>query len=157
MFFRFRLPRKTLVQQRIQLRSDYPDSSVRIIRNTLFWEGVVCPTPLSRKYNLHIEYKLTFFPIVWISMCELQNHAMIPHKFSIDYRRKRIPLCLFYPGYCEWTEKMPISRTLVLWAIEWLYYYEIWLTTGKWLGGGIHPESDPKRLRRKIRSPNPGV
>jgi len=22
----------------------------------------------------------------------------------------------------------------------WLFYYEIWLATGEWCGGGVHPE-----------------
>ena len=29
-----------------------------------------------------------------------------------------------------------IANTIVHWAIEWLYYYENWVYTGKWLGGG---------------------
>ncbi len=33
----------------------------------------------------------------------------------------------------------PISRTIIPWAIEWLYYYEIWCVTGEWQGGGAHP------------------
>ena len=24
----------------------------------------------------------------------------------------------------------------MIWAIEWLYHYELWLITGDWLGGG---------------------
>ena len=31
---------------------------------------------------------------------------------------------------------MLIADTIVHWAIEWLYYYENWAYTGKWLGGG---------------------
>ena len=29
---------------------------------------------------------------------------------------------------------------LVGWAAEWLFFYEVWLATGMWLGGGLHPE-----------------
>lgn len=26
------------------------------------------------------------------------------------------------------------------WASEWLFFYEVWLATGTWLGGGLHSE-----------------
>lgn len=31
---------------------------------------------------------------------------------------------------------MVIANTIVHWAVEWMYYYEIWVSTGKWMGGG---------------------
>ncbi|MDY0295864.1 MAG: hypothetical protein RB296_00975 [Acidobacteriota bacterium] len=33
---------------------------------------------------------------------------------------------------------MIIAKTIVPWASEWLIFYELWLATGEWLGGGIH-------------------
>ncbi len=27
---------------------------------------------------------------------------------------------------------------IIPWISEWFYYYENWLVTAKWLGGGIH-------------------
>lgn len=35
---------------------------------------------------------------------------------------------------------MRIANTILPWTSLWLYYYEIWLGTGKWEGGGDHPE-----------------
>src|SRR5438034_3968094 len=32
-------------------------------------------------------------------------------------------------------------------ACLWLYYYEVWHTTGEWLGGGLHPSA--RRPRRR--------
>ena len=34
-----------------------------------------------------------------------------------------------------------IADTIVPWAQEWLYYYEIWLATNEWCGGGHIPTS----------------
>ena len=34
------------------------------------------------------------------------------------------------------TSSMLISKTIVHWAIEWLYYYEEWAYSGRWYGGG---------------------
>ena len=33
---------------------------------------------------------------------------------------------------------MPLANTIVPWVADWLYYYEVWLFTGEWEGGGIH-------------------
>ena len=37
----------------------------------------------------------------------------------------------------EWNPTMLLSRTIVPWASEWLLFYELWVITGVWLGGGI--------------------
>jgi hypothetical protein len=35
---------------------------------------------------------------------------------------------------------MPLAMTVIPWISEWLYFYELWLVTGEWLGGGTHAE-----------------
>jgi hypothetical protein len=32
---------------------------------------------------------------------------------------------------------MMIATTIIPWLALWLYYYEVWLATGHWEGGGI--------------------
>jgi hypothetical protein len=34
---------------------------------------------------------------------------------------------------------MLLDRTIVPWAVLWLYFFEEWLRSGEWLGGGEHP------------------
>ena len=58
----------------------------------------------------------------------------IPHRFHDG------SLCLHYHG--EWSSRHSIAATTVPWTVTWLYYYELWLATGEWLGGGIHPEPE---------------
>ena len=60
----------------------------------------------------------------------------LPHTFPGD------KLCLHLPG--EWSPKMYISHTTIPWTSEWLFYYEIWLISGSWDGGG-HGEPAPGR------------
>jgi hypothetical protein len=48
-------------------------------------------------------------------------------------------LCLYRPHRREWTPAMMIANTIIPWISEWLYFYELWLVTGEWLGGGEHP------------------
>lgn len=40
------------------------------------------------------------------------------------------------PGYGEWNSTMLISRTIIHWAVQWLVYYEEWVYSGLWYGGG---------------------
>ena len=35
---------------------------------------------------------------------------------------------------------MLLGNSVLLWASVWLFFYEVWTVTGKWLGGGEHPE-----------------
>ena len=48
--------------------------------------------------------------------------------------------CLFYPAGREWRSDMKIATSIVPWLSLWLYYYEVWLATGEWEGGGISHE-----------------
>ncbi len=34
---------------------------------------------------------------------------------------------------------MTLADTILPWASLWLFYYEVWLATGEWVGGGEHP------------------
>jgi hypothetical protein len=66
----------------------------------------------------------------------------IPHMY--DQER----LCLFLPGTGEWSPEKPIALTIVPWTSVWLFFYEVWLATGEWLGGGVEPEPR-KPIRRE--------
>ena len=39
---------------------------------------------------------------------------------------------------------MRLVDTIVPWSILWLFYFEDWLETDEWKGGGMHPDSDGK-------------
>ena len=67
------------------------------------------------------------------------------HKYNVDLNAGTVQLCLYKPGNKEWMKHYSIAKTIVPWAIEWLYYYEIWQITGDWQGGGAHPT--PKACR----------
>lgn len=47
-------------------------------------------------------------------------------------------LCLFDPNAREWSIEDLIAHTTVFWAAEWLYFYEGWLITKRWRGGGVY-------------------
>jgi hypothetical protein len=43
------------------------------------------------------------------------------------------------PGEGEWTSAMRLDQTVVPWSILWLFYFEEWLVSNDWKGGGVHP------------------
>ena len=60
------------------------------------------------------------------------NRVKLPHVYS----SKRQQLCLYSPSRNEWNGFNYIIDTIIPWASEWLYFYELWLPEGKWYGGG---------------------
>lgn len=131
----------TLAQQAVKLRSAQPDSNFKYHGGSwLVWRGKVQPHPLSERYTITIRYKLRNRPGVFVISPRLRsrNGQGIPHTFSGD------ELCLFRFKHLEWNGRMWIADTILPWTSLWLYYYEVWLATGEWLGGGEHPEGGQK-------------
>jgi hypothetical protein len=88
-----------------------------------------------------------------------------PHVYRLGYPPDYPALCLYDPAAGEWSPEAYIAETIVPWTIEWLYWFEVWLLTGEWKGGGRHPErepepcpitedSDPESAARRERSRN---
>lgn len=139
-YFRDRLLR--LVDQKTDLELMYPESKANIINGVLTWVGVVKPGPFSKEYKVKIEYRIGKNPLIWLVNEKLdETYMKIPHKYNVDFNKGNVQLCLYKPGNNEWLKNYSIAKTIVPWAIEWLYYYEIWQITGEWQGGGDHPTS----------------
>ena len=68
-------------------------------------------------------------------MPALAKGKRLPHV----YQQHPPLLCLYKPKYREWRSELLIHETIVPWAVEWLYWFEDWLMTGEWAGGGEHP------------------
>lgn len=130
----------TLAQQLGTLRRDWPQGQGRLTKDGLEWFVALQPTPLSRSYVIRLTYAtLGSWPNVHVvspSLRELAGPGDIPHL----YCQRMMRLCLFAPWLREWQSDRPLSRTLVLWATTWLFYFEDWLATGEWQGGGFHAE-----------------
>ncbi|QQS33991.1 MAG: hypothetical protein IPM50_05290 [Acidobacteriota bacterium] len=60
---------------------------------------------------------------------------------------KRLPhiypgksLCLYTRSKQEWDSSKYVADTVIPWISSYLFYYELWLATGKWFGDGTEPE-----------------
>jgi len=121
----------SVAQQAFAIHSLLPDAKVTFKGNDgIDIHTVIQPTPMSRRYAVRIAYRAGGVPDVFV-LTELTLHPdadVLPHTFPGD------KLCLHLPG--QWRPDMYLAHTTVPWTSEWLLYYELWLVTGRWDGGG---------------------
>jgi hypothetical protein len=102
------------------------------------WIGDV--RPQHSRYTLEIRYRIGMSPQVRILAPVLvrlpdNEEGQLPHVYPPS---DDPTLCLFDPMNHEWNASMRIAETTVPWGLDWLAFYELWLMTGKWTGGGRH-------------------
>jgi hypothetical protein len=127
-----------LGQQLFSLRRVYPEGKGTIRHPVLLWENRLTPTPLSRSYSAAVKYQLGLAPRAYVlnpSLLELASGRRIPHLYS----QAEQGLCLYLPNAGEWNSSKFISETIVPWTLLWLFYFEEWLVSDEWKGGGVHP------------------
>jgi hypothetical protein len=104
-----------------------------VSKNPLVWRGDVVPIEGGRAFTLevHAVWRSNRLPAVRVLAPSLENEpgrSLPPHTFSDG------TLCLYHTDDFRWTDGHFIAETIVPWACEWCYYYELWLSTGDWLG-----------------------
>lgn len=109
-------------------------------RGQIVWEYEGQPTLLGRRYKLKLAFRQGGSPEVWVTDPDLPTLAegrTIPHV----YAQSPTKLCLYRPGKGQWAEHMFLAETIVPWSLLWLFYFEEWLLSDDWKGGGEHPTS----------------
>ena len=120
-------------QQVGRMSAAFPRFAVRMSRNLVEWRGEITPFGCSKTYLISITFSLQRRVKVRVVEPVLQSlpGKKIPHRFRDG------SLCLNLPE--EWNSSMPVAEILIPWISDWIYYYEIWLATGDWIGGGHEP------------------
>jgi hypothetical protein len=145
---------KTIEQQIQAMTFQWPRFKVvERLEHSATWEGVLAPD--TRKHLVRVAYRvpqllenislLDAQPRVQVIDPLLERHAdyehgPIPHVYVSKLHPSKPYLCLFSPSRQERGTEDLIADTTVFWAWEWLYFYEGWLVTKKWRGGGQHPQ-----------------
>lgn len=121
------------------MRQLFPQFTYRAGKNV--WYGHLRPTKDSPTYHVKLEYKPGKAPRVLVLKPEVYPNA--PHRYGDG------SLCLYYPRYGEWNPGLFLAGTIVPWAAEWLFYYEVWLEDpeGRWFG----PEAPHGGKKRRPR------
>lgn len=145
-------PAPSLAQRALELRVlGIPGASVRLDRGReLQYRFAIAPSAFGRTYNCLLRMRPdSREPEVLVLRPDLKSLAgkkTIPHVY--DHDGPGTKLCLWWPKLREWMPRMKLSETCVPWTAEWLWYFEDWLATGEWAGGGQHPQ--PKRRRSAV-------
>jgi hypothetical protein len=129
----------TAAQQDLALRlSPITVGGGGVKQGRLSWQFSVQPTAMSRTYGLKLEYDVWDVPRVCVctpDLVELAGGRRLPHVYSERPTR----LCLYLPRGGDWHRGLSLAATIVPWTYLWLYYFEDWLISGEWRGGGMHP------------------
>lgn len=131
--------------QRLHLAAQTKGGCISQVPSQIRWYYTTCPSPLGREYEVLIDYKLGGSPSVYVvTPClRLLTSEKIPHLYEgrFDHEFKdAVCLCLYMSKYGEWSSMKLLTDTIVPWVDLWLLYFEYWLATGEWEGGGEHPE-----------------
>jgi hypothetical protein len=136
-----RLNPMPLLTQKFLLAQSFPAKRCFINGNTLVWEGCVAPSAIGRKYDLRVEYVWRGVPKIFVTRPNLRDTADavisgrdLPHVYS----QEPVRLCVYLPGCGEWHSSKAIAVTVIPWSIAWLGFFEDWVFTNVWSGGGIH-------------------
>ena len=127
-----------LGEQAAGIKRQFPEVPVHIHGHTLTWTGNIIGHPLGRSYTTEIVYRLGSVPqtrVLAPCIVSLAEGRSVPHLYSQAERR----LCLYHPSYREWDASKYIGQTIVPWTATWLYFFEEWLYSNDWKGGGEHP------------------
>lgn len=104
----------------------------------LEWRFRAQPTPLSRPYQVTLVLKREGTPDVRVVDPDLRllaGERDLPHIYRNPDR-----LCLYLPGAGQWDASKRLDLTIIPWTHLWLIYFEEWLVSNDWKGGGKHPE-----------------
>lgn len=129
----------TAAQQAFHLRGNrlFP-GEILLRRGKLTWRGPIRPTPVSRAYDVRLDYQVGESPQVVVETPDLKGLAdgrKLPHVY------KQFPpqLCLYLPRTGEWKPTLRLDETMLPWSTIWFFYFEEWLESDDWKGGGEHP------------------
>lgn len=166
-------------EQDRKIRDEFPSFRLCLDAGWIgIWEGVLCP--IAQPYRVRIVYfTRRQFPTwqlanPYVSVTVLDppvgpdprgTGERVPHIYGLGCDPTFPRLCLYDPVAGEYAPDMLIAGFIIPWAIDWLFFYEDWVRTGVWCGGGRHPEvrsepcltqvaSDPESRARQARSLN---
>lgn len=129
--------------QDMAIRRRFPKFTYRRENGIPTWRGVLSPRESSPEYRLVIRYRAGKPPQVNVTKPHL--HPDAPHRYEDG------SLCLYWPKEWPWSDEQIIAKTILPWIALWLFYYELWLDTRKWVGPQA-PHQPPRRpLTKKVR------
>lgn len=136
----------------MELRAlNFPGAQLRFFKGRrLHFDFSISPTIFSRLYRCKLCFTPNRAPEMFVmrpNLISLAEGRSLPHVYQHDGPGTK--LCLWLPRKCEWVPQMRLIETYVSWTGEWLNYFEEWLISDAWAGGGTNGRS--KRSLRAAR------
>lgn len=138
---------RSLGAQRARMMARWPQFQFNQLQGTMVsWEGPIRGFQKQHRIEIFWDPAGLEKPYVVLRNPELKPregrpYEEIPHLLFYSDRPELSGLCLFDPEGEEWSKKLLIANTTVVWAGEWLLYYELWHVDGIWRGGGVGAEN----------------
>jgi hypothetical protein len=127
----------SIFEQARLLRARFPGDKVWTDRSAkdrvLIAELRLRPAAWCSSYIVRVGYAYGISPYVLVvdpEPVKFKHGEVTPHL------NENGTLCLYDPDGDEWGPDRSIADTTASWASLWLLYYEDWLITGDWKGGG---------------------
>lgn len=145
-----RLP--TLAQRHAELKAlRWPQSSLVMAGGKeLRFTFSMAPNRFARTYRCLLRIPVARHPELVVldpDPRQLAGGRSVPHTYRHDAPGTK--LCLWLPDAYEWSATKKLADSYLPWAAEWLDYFEEWLVTDEWAGGGAHPSPEAKRWPRR--------
>lgn len=135
----------------LSIKKDFPQLRLTQTRGEFVWVGNVQPSQNGDVYRLEIRYDGFNDPRVYVRKPLLKlapGKASLPHVYPDSGS-----LCLYYPPDKDWKVGDRLTKTILPWAMLWLYYYEIWVVTGEWHGGGVPHAPATEKEQPNVEQP----
>jgi len=143
----------SLAQRRLELLAlGLPGArlDIRRGRELIYWFNV-SPSEFGRTYRCRLRVTPDAqTPEVLVVSPDLRKLAAgdtVPHIYP--HVGPETKLCLWWPKQREWVPQLSLSDTFISWTTQWLWYFEDWLFTREWAGGGApHPQARTPLMKR---------
>ena len=125
------------LRQQAEAMKLYAQLSTKLANRTATWRGPWRPTDLSDTYEIQVTGRFLKRPVIsilWPVLELAKGKTRLPHV----YPGGQSDICVHVET--DWNPSMRIAYTIMPWVSQWLYFYEVWLQTGEWIGKGTHAE-----------------
>jgi len=137
-----RIRRRHFLLEKSRIERYFSCFSCEILRDRLECRATISPGKGCDSYKISLKYREGGVPKVFVMKPKIKPNSSI-HIYKEGY------LCLYDHRSSPWSDLMKIHETIIPWAAEWLVYYELWKTTGEWLGPEAQHHGSKKKPERR--------
>lgn len=119
------------------MKSRFPQFKSKRKGDNIVFTGDLFIKPELPVYNVSVEYRGNLRPIVKVNSPALVDKP--PHFYHSDKS-----LCLYHYDNFKWSTDKLIAKEIMQWTIAWIYFYEYWSQTSKWIAPEVPHNSDKK-------------